>query len=77
MDGKRILVTGPTGQVATPLVRSLAADNEVIGIARFRDPEARAELEAPGVTLHRGRTWPPASSTRCPTTSTTSSTSRW
>jgi nucleoside-diphosphate-sugar epimerase len=49
MDGKRILVTGPTGQVATPLVRSLAASNEVIGIARFRDPAARAALEAQGV----------------------------
>ena len=38
IEGKRILVTGPAGQVALPVVRALAADNEVIGIARFRDP---------------------------------------
>ena len=49
-QGRRILVTGPAGQVALPLVRALAADNEVIGIARFRDPGVRAELEALGVT---------------------------
>ena len=46
----RILVTGPAGQVALPLVRALAAANEVIGIARFRDPAVRAELEGLGVT---------------------------
>ena len=48
--GKRILVTGPTGQWAKPTTISLAADNEVIGIARFGDPGARAELESVGVT---------------------------
>jgi nucleoside-diphosphate-sugar epimerase len=50
LTGARILVTGPTGQVALPLTRALAADNDVIGIARFRDADARAELEASGVT---------------------------
>jgi nucleoside-diphosphate-sugar epimerase len=50
LEGARILVTGPTGQVAKPLTRALAAHNEVIGIARFRDPQARTELEAAGVT---------------------------
>lgn len=49
MKGKRILVTGPTGQVATPLVRALAADNEIIGVARFSDLAARADLEERGV----------------------------
>ena len=48
--GRRILVTGPAGQVALPVVRALAVDNDVIGVARFRDPQVRAELEALGVT---------------------------
>ncbi|MBK5286989.1 MAG: NAD-dependent epimerase/dehydratase family protein, partial [Acidimicrobiia bacterium] len=46
----RIIVTGPTGQVALPVTLALAEHNEVIGLARFRDPEARAQLEAAGVT---------------------------
>jgi nucleoside-diphosphate-sugar epimerase len=50
LEGKRILITGPTGQVALPVTRALAADNDVIGLARFRDPAAKAELEALGVT---------------------------
>ena len=50
LSGTRILVTGPTGQVALPLTLALAADNDVIGVARFRDAAARAELEAAGVT---------------------------
>jgi UDP-glucuronate 4-epimerase len=50
ISGARILVTGPTGQVALPVTRALAADNDVIGIARFRDAAARADLEAAGVT---------------------------
>src|SRR6478735_8193805 len=50
LSGARLLVTGPTGQVALPVTRALAADNDVIGIARFRDADARAELEKAGVT---------------------------
>src|SRR5215213_8712793 len=49
LSGTRILVTGPTGQVARPVVRALARENTVIGIARFNDPSARADLEAAGV----------------------------
>jgi len=49
LRGKRILVTGPTGQWARPTTLSLAKDNDVIGIARFGDAAARAELEAAGV----------------------------
>ncbi len=49
MRGYKILVTGPTGQVATPLAKALAADNEVWGIARFKDASARADLEAAGI----------------------------
>jgi len=47
--GRRIVVTGVTGQVARPIAERLATDNEVIGLARFSDVEAAAELEAIGV----------------------------
>lgn len=50
LSGARILVTGPTGQVALPVTLALAADNEVFGIARFRDAAARESLEKAGVT---------------------------
>jgi UDP-glucuronate 4-epimerase len=49
MRGSKILITGPTGQVATPVARALAADNEVWGIARFTDHSAREGLENAGV----------------------------
>ncbi len=47
---QKIIVTGPTGQVALPVTLALAEHNEVIGLARFRDADARARLEAAGVT---------------------------
>ncbi|HEV8296321.1 MAG TPA: NAD-dependent epimerase/dehydratase family protein, partial [Acidimicrobiales bacterium] len=49
MEGTRILVTGPTGQVAKPVTLAFAEHNEVIGVARFKDARARAELESAGV----------------------------
>jgi nucleoside-diphosphate-sugar epimerase len=45
----KILVTGPTGQVALPLSLALARENQVVGVARFSDAKARARLEAAGV----------------------------
>ncbi len=45
----RILVTGATGQVALPVALALAADNDVIALARFTDEAKRARLEAGGV----------------------------
>ena len=45
----RILVTGATGQVALPVAVGLAADNEVIALARFRDEALRDRLVAAGV----------------------------
>jgi nucleoside-diphosphate-sugar epimerase len=42
-------VTGPTGQVGAPVAHALAKDNEVWGIARFKDADARRSLEAAGV----------------------------
>jgi nucleoside-diphosphate-sugar epimerase len=47
--GKKIVITGVTGQVARPLALSLAADNEVVGAARFADAAARGALESAGV----------------------------
>ena len=49
MRGSKILITGPSGQVAAPIARALAADNEVWGIARFTDAAARENLEKAGV----------------------------
>jgi nucleoside-diphosphate-sugar epimerase len=52
ISGEKILVTGVSGTVAGPLARSLAADNEVWGLARFADGTARQELEDAGITTH-------------------------
>ncbi|MGE5697737.1 MAG: NAD-dependent epimerase/dehydratase family protein [Candidatus Sericytochromatia bacterium] len=49
MRGSKILITGPTGQVAAPVAKALAADNAVWGIARFTDASAREGLEKAGV----------------------------
>ena len=40
LSGEKILITGVSGQIAGPLARYLAKDNEVWGIARFRPAEA-------------------------------------
>jgi nucleoside-diphosphate-sugar epimerase len=50
LSGEKILITGPAGQIAFPLARYLAADNEVWGLARFGDPSTRAKVDALGVT---------------------------
>jgi UDP-glucuronate 4-epimerase len=50
LTGKRIVVTGPTGQVALPVTLALAEHNEIFGLARFRDAATRTRLEAAGVT---------------------------
>ncbi|MBV8950965.1 MAG: NAD(P)-dependent oxidoreductase [Actinobacteria bacterium] len=47
---EKILVTGPAGQIAEPLARYLAKDNEVWGIARFGDESARARVDGYGIT---------------------------
>lgn len=49
LEGRKILITGPAGQIAFPLARALARDNEVWGIARFGDPASRREVEAAGI----------------------------
>ena len=50
MEGKRILITGPTSTVGLPVTLDLAANNDVWGIARFSDAAARERLVAAGVT---------------------------
>jgi UDP-glucuronate 4-epimerase len=49
-QGEKILVTGPAGHLTRPIVRRLAQDNEVWGLARFGQAESRVELERLGVT---------------------------
>jgi nucleoside-diphosphate-sugar epimerase len=49
LSGEKILITGATGQVANPLAKMLARDNEVWAVARFGKPAVRADLEAAGV----------------------------
>jgi nucleoside-diphosphate-sugar epimerase len=50
LDGEKILVTGPAGQIGFGLAETLARNNEVWGIARFSDPDEREKVEALGVT---------------------------
>jgi len=49
IEGKRILVTGPAGQIAFPLAARLARDNQVFGVARFSDAATRARCEEAGI----------------------------
>ena len=50
LKGEKILITGPAGRIAFPLARSLAADNDVWGVARFSAPGSRERVESIGVT---------------------------
>ncbi len=49
LSGSTILVTGVTGQVATPMAIALSQTATVIGAARFSSLSKRDELEAAGV----------------------------
>jgi len=51
LSGEKILITGPTSQVAFPLARELAREgrNEVWGLARFSKQKDREGVEALGV----------------------------
>ena len=50
LAGSRILVTGPSGQVAEPVVAALASVADVFGLARFNKREDRDRISALGVT---------------------------
>ncbi len=49
LAGRKVLVTGVTGQVALPVAESLAGQAEVWGLARFAAPEARERIEKLGI----------------------------
>jgi nucleoside-diphosphate-sugar epimerase len=49
IQNAKILLTGPTSQVALPLARELAKQHRVTGLARFSNPDARKQLEDAGV----------------------------
>jgi len=50
LAGSRILITGPSGQVAEPVVAALAKVAQVTGLARFSKREDRARIEALGAS---------------------------
>lgn len=54
MKGKKILLTGPAGQIAFPLAEELAQHNEVWGIARFSEPGSQERCEKAGVRTYKG-----------------------
>jgi len=49
LRSEKILITGPASQVAFPVARALAADNEVFGLARFGREADRERVAALGV----------------------------
>jgi nucleoside-diphosphate-sugar epimerase len=49
LRGKRLLVTGASGQIASAICKRLAAANQVWGVARFGDQERRRGLDKAGV----------------------------
>lgn len=53
LRGEKILVTGPAGNFARSLVKELAKNNEVHGLARFSNPHDQSGLEGMGVICHK------------------------
>jgi UDP-glucuronate 4-epimerase len=51
LTNTKILITGPTGQVALPVVEHFAKIADVYALARFRKAEDRAAIEALGATV--------------------------
>jgi nucleoside-diphosphate-sugar epimerase len=49
VSGEKILITGVAGQIAFPMARLLATDNDVWGLARFTDPTAQQRVEDAGI----------------------------
>ncbi|TDG13655.1 NAD(P)-dependent oxidoreductase [Seongchinamella unica] len=50
LTGRKILITGPTGQVALPVVAHYAAIADVYALARFSKAEDREKVERLGAT---------------------------
>lgn len=53
LTGKKILITGVTGQVARPVAETLVGHNEVWGLGRFSDPSITDRLTAAGIRIWR------------------------
>lgn len=53
LQDRKILITGPAGQIAFPMARELARENEVWGIARFSNAAEREECEAAAIRTLR------------------------
>lgn len=53
LTNKKILITGPTGQVALPVVEHYAKIADVYALARFRKAEDRAQIESLGAKVDR------------------------
>ncbi|MFT4519697.1 MAG: UDP-glucuronate 4-epimerase [Halioglobus sp.] len=51
LKGSKILITGPTGQVALPVVEHFAKIADVYALARFRKEEDRKKIEDLGATV--------------------------
>ena len=49
LKNEKILITGITSSVSRYIADSLTANNEVWGVARFKDEKARAQLDAAGI----------------------------
>jgi nucleoside-diphosphate-sugar epimerase len=49
LKDQKILITGATSPVAQSLAKSLVANNEVWGAARFKDADTRSRLDAVGM----------------------------
>ncbi len=54
ISGSRVLLAGPGGQVAAPIVEALAPICELTAVARFSDEAQRQRLQALGVHTVRG-----------------------
>ena len=52
MEGQKILITGTAGQIALPMTRHFAQNNEVWGLARFSRPGSREQAEEAGAIPH-------------------------
>lgn len=51
LSGSNLLITGPTGQVALPVVEHFAKIANVYALARFKKAEDRQRIEALGATV--------------------------
>ena len=53
ITGKKILITGATGEVAREIALSLVGENEVWCLARFSEPGPKARMESVGIKTFR------------------------